>query len=72
MTEEATLADGSGLVLRSGSSEERAARVNGLVVAVDLGFAKARPSCGLAWRSPDGGIEAEDYQFAVCADKTES
>lgn len=70
MTEETILADGSGLILRSGSSGDRETLVKGLVVAVDLGFAKARLSCGLAWRFPDGRMDAEDLQFAACADKT--
>lgn len=45
-------------------------RVAGLpIVAVDLGFAKKRRSCGLAWQSPSGDLVSDCLKFGQCIDK---
>lgn len=52
--------------LRSGTEGEMASLATGAVIAVDLGFAKARRSCGVAWRTPDGKAWDEALGFGEC------
>lgn len=54
------------IALRSGSCAEVASLRNVFAVAVDLGFAKEKPSCGLAWRAPDQPVKGMKLQFGEC------
>lgn len=39
------------------------------VVAVDLGFAKRRRSCGVAWRDGEGGLGSGAFAFGECVEE---
>lgn len=39
------------------------------MIAVDLGFAKKRRSCGLAWQNLSGGISSDCLEFGQCIHK---
>ncbi len=51
---------------RGGTASERASLADDLVIAVDLGFAKSSKSCGLAWRTPGGELQAVPLGFGDC------
>ena len=40
--------------------------VTGLVVAIDLGFSKAKNSCGVAWRRGSEATQTDRFRFGGC------
>lgn len=38
------------------------------MVAIDLGFAREKRSCGLAWRVPDQDIKSAKLRFGECVE----
>jgi hypothetical protein len=57
-------------IIRPGLAEEIGRLSGSFVLAVDLGFSKARKTCGLAWRNGRSG-QTETYKsgFGECANK---
>ena len=57
------------IAFRSGSYAEVASMRDVFAVAIDLGFAKAKRSCGLAWRIPDQIVESAKLRFGECVER---
>lgn len=57
---------------RAGNKDEVALRLEGLVIAVDIGFSNGSKSCGLAWEPSQPAVECKDKYFDECLDKVES
>lgn len=51
------------VALRSGSRDEVSSLRDVLAMAIDLGFAKEKRSCGLAWRRPGQDIHGKKLRF---------
>ena len=57
------------ITLRSGSCDEVPSLRDLFVLAIDLGFAKEKRSCGLAWRFPDRDVKGTKLRFGECVDQ---
>jgi hypothetical protein len=57
------------VAFKSGSRDQIASLAKELVVAIDLGFAKASASCGIAWKTPNGESSDDSLQFGACIHK---
>jgi hypothetical protein len=57
------------ILLKSGRLKDIASLVNKPVIAVDLGFARASKSCGIAWNIPNDKNGSNSLAFGACIEK---
>ena len=57
------------VALRSGSGDEVPTLRRAFALAIDLGFAKEKRSCGLAWRLPCQAVEGKKLRFGECVER---